>query len=579
MPTPGVLLPTGSGSEHQGCPTDGRLYEQLAATGYDGHESSILMTRLLFLLFGDDTGMWEKSLFTEFVETRTQPDGSDLGAQLAMLFQVLDRPLARRSSATDELIARFPYVNGGLFETRIDIPSFDTDMRTELLSCCDFDWGAISPAIFGSLFQAVKSREDRRELGEHYTTERAIMRLIGPLFLDDLCAQFEAAKSSPIRLRRLRESLGQLRFLDPACGCGNFLVVAYRELRQLELDIMVRLQRLSGDTALTLDATLDLQVSLDQFYGIELEEWPAKIAETAMFLVDHQANQALEESFGQAPERLPIEITATIHHSNALRTPWSDVLTPSDNVIVLGNPPFVGSRLASTAQKEDQAVVWAGNSRHGTLDFVTNWFKLAAEYAEGTQARVGFVSTNSITQGEQPAVLWTELWQHGMHIDFAHRTFAWASEAANAAAVHVVIIGFSGRPKPAKLSLWEYPDTKADGLVARVGNINPYLVDAPDAAVGSRQTPVTPDIPEMRFGSMPRDGGHLSNISAHEAATIRATDPIAAKYLKKIIGARELIHGDERWCLWLVDAAPSDVASSPVLRDRIGKVRTMRQRS
>lgn len=258
---------------------------------------------------------------------------------------------------------------------------------------------------------------------------------------------------------------------------------------------------------------------------------------------------------------------------------WADFLPPGDNVIVLGNPPFVGSRLASAEQKEDQTHVWATNTRQGTLDFVTNWFKLAAEYAEGTLARVGFVATNSITQGEQPSVLWTELWSHGMRIDFAHRTFAWSSEAANAAAVHVVIIGFSARPKSAKRLLWQYPDIKADGFITQVSNISPHLVDAPDAMVGSRQTPLAPGAPDMRFGSMPRDGGHLSNISAEVAASIRATDAIAAKYLRRIIGARELLHGAERWCLWLVDAAPSDIAASEVLRDRLGRVRSMRRAS
>lgn len=554
----------------------GRLYEQLAAAGYDGHEASILMTRLLFLLFGDDTGMWERSLFAEFLATRTQPDGSDLGSQMAMLFQLLDTPGSQRLRNTDELLARFPYVNGGLFSDRIAIPAFDNEMRDELVACCDFDWSTISPAIFGSLFQAIKSREDRRVLGEHYTTERAILRLIQPLFLDELRAQFDSARDDATRLRKLRERLGQLRFLDPACGCGNFLVVAYRELRQLELDIMEQLRHLSGDTTLALDATLDLRVRLDQFYGIEIEEWPAKIAETAMFLVDHQANRALEEKFGQAPERLPIEVAATIFHGNALTVDWNELLPATDDVIVLGNPPFVGSRMTNPEQKADQSRVWAGNKRQGTLDFVTNWFKIAAEYAEGTQARVGFVATNSITQGEQPAVLWTELHARGMGIDFAHRTFAWTSEAAKAASVHVVIIGFSSRPKKGKRPLWDYPDIKQDGLVVQARQINPYLVDASTTVISSRQTPLVPGIPAMRFGSMPRDGGHISKISAEEAAIIQDTDPAAAKYLRRVMGARELIHNEERWCLWLVDANPTDIRNSAVLRDRVDKVRAFR---
>jgi hypothetical protein len=557
----------------------GRLYEHLANTGYEGHEATIFMTRLLFLLFGDDTGMWEKDLLAEFIETRTNPDGSDLGPQLAMLFQTVDRPVGKRPDNLDDLLRRFPHINGHIFHDRIDIPAFNKQMREELLACSAFDWGNVHPAIFGSLFQALKSKEARRVLGEHYTTEKNILRALRPLLLDELREEFDTSRHSLQRLKRLHTRLGRIRLMDPACGCGNFIVVAYRELRQLELEILMQMRDLTGDGRLALDATLGLQVSLDHFYGIEIEEWPAKIAETALFLIDHQANMKLAKEFGQAPDRLPISISPNIFIGNALTTAWRHILAPSDDVVVVGNPPFIGSRLQSEAQREDQERTWPGEKRRGTLDYVTNWFKVASEYVSGTQARVALVATNSITQGEQPAVLWTELWKHGMHIDFAHRTFAWASEAPGAANVHVVIVGFSARPKPAKRRLWVYPDFAREGILTEVHRVSPYLIDAPDVVVVSRQKPLVAGTPPMLFGSMPRDAGHISNISASDAQEIRLNDPLAAKYLRRIIGAEELINGAERWCLWLVGANPTDIANSPVLVQRLAAVRKMRQDS
>jgi type I restriction-modification system DNA methylase subunit len=553
-----------------------RLYEELSRHGSDDHEASILMTRLLFLLFADDSGIWEKGLFEEFIRTRTEPDGSDLGALLANLFQILDRDESKRSSATDELLLRFPYVNGGIFKDRLDIPQFDRHMRDELLECSTFDWSAVSPAIFGSLFQAIKSKEARRTLGEHYTTESNIRRVIDPLLIDGLRAEFEINKHNPKKLEKLRIELGKLRILDPACGCGNFLVIAYRELRRLELDILLQIRELTGIDPLPLDPTHMLMVRLPAFAGIEIEEWPAKIAQTAMFLVDHQANIDLALEFGRTEERLPISESANIINKNALTLDWSEAFTPSDDLVIIGNPPFIGSRMANESQKIDQALVWNGNSRQGTLDFVTNWFKKSAEFIAGTKARVAFVSTNSITQGEQPSVLWTELWKLGMRIDFAHRTFSWSSEAPGAASVHCVIIGFSSRPKPSRLRLWNYVDLKENGIESSVSNITPYLTDGPDIVISSRQEPFDSHTPKMYFGSMPRDAGWLSNISKDEAQEIKLRDPIAAKYLRPIIGAEELINGGERWCLWLVDATPGEIASSSVLKMRLGEVADMR---
>lgn len=335
-------------------------------------EASVFLVRTLFALFADDFGVWERDLFMVFIQTRTAEDGSDLGAQLTALFQVLNRPEKRRQVGTDELMLRFPYVNGAVFGEAITIPYFTRTMREKLLGACHFNWGGISPAIFGSLFQAVKSKEARRELGEHYTTEENILKVIGPLFLDELREQFVANMHNRSGLQKLQQRLGQLCFLDPACGCGNFLIVAYRELRALELEILVRLQELSGrqmQTALVMDDDDTVQVRMHHFYGIELEEWSATIARTAMFIVDHQANQDMSLKIGSSPEQLPLSESARIHAGNALRVDWNDVLPASPNVYVMGNPPFIGQYTKTTEQTSDMKAVW-GADYDGYLDIL-----------------------------------------------------------------------------------------------------------------------------------------------------------------------------------------------------------------
>lgn len=557
----------------------GRLYEQLSKNGYEGHDASVLLTRLLFLMFGEDTGMWEKSLFTEFVETRTQPDGNDLGGQLAHLFQTLDRP-EPRPKALDDLLRRFPYVNGGLFHGQIEIPSFDREMRDELIACCLFDWGSISPAIFGSMFQAVKNRDARRELGEHYTTESNILKVIGPLFMDRLWSEFDAARDSVVRLRRLRDGLAAGRYIDPACGCGNFLVIAYRELRRFELEILTRLRDLTGQAQLTLDPTFGLQVSLDQFYGIELEEWPARIAATAMFLADHQANLALAHEFGMAPDRLPIEIAATIRIGNAAEVDWDEVLPAAECSYLFGNPPFVGMGRMTAEQQEDNRRVFAtvqGADRTGRLDYVACWYAKAVGYMKGTRIRAALVSTNSISQGEQARALGPLLDNNGFEIDFAHRTFAWTSEAPSAAVVHVVVVGFSEKGAGGVKQLFDYPELKGQPVAAPAKAVNIYLADSAVMAIGKHSLPLVP-VPKLTEGNRPQDGGGLL-VSPEEREEIIRGDPLAAQYLRRLIGAADMIRDEQRWCLWLVDADPGAVRQSPVLRERMAIVRAARLKS
>lgn len=553
------------------------------------HKISVTMTRILFLVFADDTMMWdEENLFQNFVAFETEKDGSDLAAKLELLFGVLNTDKKIRPELTGHL-ARFKYVNGGIFSEDIKLPNLSAKMRDLLIDASRFDWGNISPAIFGSMFQAVKSKELRRELGAHYTSEKDILKTLKPLFLDELHQEFERTKTlvDPTRpLKALRERLGKIQVLDPACGCGNFLIVAYRELRELELQIMEALQEHKGDDGRrTLDATLDLKVSLRQIFGIEIDEWPARIAETALHLIDRQCNLRLIEKFGHAPERLPITESAKIHTStgsnpqggNALRLDWTAIFQHGPENFIVGNPPFVGISLRSAEQTADLVRVW-GNQYHGSLDFVTAWYRKAVDYARNTSTRIALVSTNSICQGEQVSALWQYVYDAGFTIDFAHRTFAWKSEAQRAAAVHVVIIGIvSATFGSSRKRLFEYANLVATPVLREVTSISPYLVEGPELPVVPRTSrPLSEDVPEVKYGSKPTDDGNL--VIKPEDYQVFKNDPIAAKYLRKYIGAKELLHNLDRWCLWMhgPEFKQDDLKSSQLLSRRVEAVRKFR---
>lgn len=569
------------------------LYEALDGSGYSDHEASIFLIRTLFCLYGDDAGLWERDLFTEFLDTRTREDGSDLGAQLAVLYQTLKTPVEHRQSTLDELIARFPYVNGGFFEERLDIPSFSSAMRDELMRACAFDWSGISPAVFGSLFQAVKSPEARRELGEHYTSETNILKTLGPLFLDELRQKFADHAHNAKELTDLRKELGELRIMDPACGCGNFLVVAYRELRRLDTEILVRIRELelARKDNDEFQATMffddrgehaEIMVQLDHFFGIEIEEWPARIAQTALHLAHHQANREMERLLGQAPSILPLSTSAHITIGNALRTDWTQVCPPSPTVRIVGNPPFIGQYMRSEEQTDDLRFVW-GDGYDGYLDYVTGWFIKASQYFQSVPrgGRFAFVSTNSIAQGAPVPALFRPLLEGGWRIRFAHQTFAWTSEAPKAAAVHCVITGFDrGAPhEKARPVLFTYSDLKAQPEALPVDHINPYLVEGPDVFVVARRYPLSPRLPEVCFGSKPADGGNLI-VEAEDYPQV-ADDPIATKYLRPFRMGREVVRGLDRWCLWMhtEDFDPRDIDRSPILKERVRACAIFRQGS
>ena len=567
------------------------LYEALDGSGYSDHEASVFLIRTLFCLYGDDAGLWERDLFAEFLVTRTGEDGSDLGAQLALLYQTLNTPVERRQSTLDELIARFPYVNGGIFAEPLSIPSFSSAMRDELMRACAFDWSGISPAVFGSLFQAVKSPEARRKLGEHYTSETNILKTLGPLFLDELRQKFADHVHDTKELKALREELGELRIMDPACGCGNFLVVAYRELRRLDTEILVRIRELelARKDNDEFQATMffddrgehaEIMVQLDHFFGIEIEEWPARIAQTALHLAHHQANREMEQLLGQAPSILPLSTSAHITIGNALRTDWTQVCPPSPTVRIVGNPPFIGQYLRSEEQTDDLRVVW-GDAYDGYLDYVTGWFIKASQYFQSVPrgGRFAFVSTNSIAQGAPVPALFRPLLEGGWRIGFAHQTFAWTSEAPGAAAVHCVITGFDrGAPhEKARPVLFTYSSLKAQPEALPVKHINPYLVEGPDIFLKALRHPLSPDLPEVRFGSKPADGGNLI-VEAEDYPQV-AADPIATKYLRPFRMGREVVRGLDRWCLWMhtEDFDPRDIDRSPILKERVRACATFRK--
>lgn len=556
------------------------LFVQFEKAGYTGHEVSVFLVRILFLLFGDDTAMWrrtDKGLFSDVVNNSPE-DGTGLGAILQELFVTLNTPRDARPATLAESMSGFPYINGGIFAEQLPNFNFNKSMRTALVAATQYDWSTISPAIFGSLFQSVRDSETRREMGEHYTSETNILRCINDLFLNDFYKRMHDSWDSPQALKGLRMELGQYNYLDPACGSGNFLVVAYKRMRDIELRIIARLQDLDNKkTQLQLDGSLGLQVHLGQFHGIEIDEWSASIARVAMFLADHQANLALEQITGSAPNRFPLTESAVIVNANALRTDWSTICPMSEKTFIMGNPPFFGTFLMTEDQKADTDEVWQGADVGGRLDFVANWFVLAARHIAHTGTRAALVSTNSITQGVQPATLWRELNKYDVEIDFAHQTFKWQNEASGMAAVHVVIIGFSKRDyKKGLRSLWVYDDIKGKPTLRRVPCINAYLLDAPEILIETRSKPLRLSTPQMGYGSKPTDGGFMTDISPEVAAEIRSGDPIAAKYLRRIIGARELIQGIERWCLWLAEVDPSDARASKVITTRLEQVKAMR---
>ena len=580
----------------------GKLHNLLEDSGYTGHALEVLLVRLLFLLFGDDTGLWdERGLFYDLLADHTRSDGEDTGSVLGRLFQVLDTPKERRQANLPDWLAAFPYVNGELFRERIDLADFSPKMRQMLLDACTLDWGAVSPAIFGSMFQAVMDETERRNLGAHYTSEANILKALGPLFLDELHTMREAARGNRNRLGQFLDLLPRLRFLDPACGSGNFLLLAFRELRRLELDALAEQQK--GQQVL--DVAHLIRVNVGQFYGIEYDEFPAQIARVAMWLADHQANIEASRTLGQNFVNLPLTQAAHIKHGDALEVDWFEHLNLREDapqlsrVYIVGNPPFIGSSLMTPGQRQQLVNIFQGAQEAGKLDYVAAWYLKAAKLMQAIarefpdlQTAAALVSTNSVTQGEQVAPLWgAMLRDQRMTITSAHQTFKWSNDAPGQAAVHCVIVQFqsaSGAPKARRL--FSYSNPKAPPVEHPATFINAYLTDAPDVIVTKRRQPFLNNVQQIVYGNKPVDGtreqlkknpaeGNLIISTQAELEALLQAEPGAEKFIKPLVGAEDFLQGGGRWVLWLPDAEPHELARLPKVRERMQRVKNFRAAS
>lgn len=576
------------------------MNEQLLAAGCTTDASSSLLVRLLFLFFGDDTNMWDSDTFQKWVLHHTTAD--NIHDKLTELFAVLCDPELDKAQGGKGKYAESEYKNfrriDGMYKERIELPPLTEDFRQQVLKACGFDWGKVNPDIFGAMFQQLVDLDELRKKGEHYTSEENIMKVIEPLFLDEYRAKFEEVYNDRKKLLDLQDELATLKFLDPACGCGNFLIQAYKHLRGLEYEIILRAEELE---VAEINAELDekegqrdserkralrqrlqeiesggfinfgegvlrkSKLSMRQFHGIEINEWPAKVASTAMLLVDHLCNQV----WGHSVVRLPIHETPEIRCANALRINWNDVIPADECNFIIGNPPFLGSSKLDDDQKKDRALVFGKNG--GLLDFVACWYRKAADYLDGTAGAAAFVSTNSICQGQQVAPLWKPIFDDGYYINFAHRSFVWDSEAETKAKVHCVIVGFSQEEASVKI-VWDY--SKGTAEAQSVANINGYLADAPNVFVGRRSKPIT-DVIAMLSGGKPTEGNHLL-LTPEERARFIQSAPELIDFVKPFSMGAEFINGKDRYCLWLVDFPKEDIPKYPALEERVEAVRTMR---
>ncbi|MDB9329703.1 class I SAM-dependent DNA methyltransferase, partial [Nodularia spumigena CS-591/04] len=552
----------------------GKLHDRLKEIGYIGHDLEVYLVRLLFCMFADYTGIFNKGIFWEYIDLHTKEDGSDLAMHIASIFHILNTPNEKRLKNLDENLAQFPYVNGKLFEETVQPAAFDKQMREILLKACAFDWGKISPAIFGSMFQAVMNQTERRNLGAHYTSEKNIQKLIKPLFLDDLYIEFEKAKGSKGKLEALHKKIANLHFLDPACGCGNFLIITYRELRDLELEILKELYRKHKSF---LDVGLFIKVDVDQFAGIEYDEFAVRVAEVAMWLIDHQMNVKVSNEFGQYFVRLPLKKAAKIVHGNSLRIDWESIVVKEKLNFILGNPPFVGSKMMNETQRDDLLGIFNDAKGAGVMDYVSAWYVKAAELIQNSNIQVAFVSTSSISQGEQVGILWNILFnKYKIKIHFAHRTFKWANEARKNAAVDCVIIGFANFDILEK-RIFEYEDIKGEPLEIKAKNINPYLVNGTDTTIQRRRKPLS-NIPSIGIGNKPIDGGNYLFTTPEKGEFIKI-EPKSAKWFRKWVGSDEFINNRERWCLWLGDCPPNELKQMPQALKRVEAVKKVRLES
>ncbi|POC06641.1 class I SAM-dependent DNA methyltransferase [Vibrio vulnificus] len=532
----------------------------------DIHALNVFLTRLLFCLFAEDTGIFkQKGQFSSTIKSCTAEDGSDLDQFLYDLFSVMNSPYGSElRQRLPKHLTDFPYVNGGLFESDEPIPELGKKGRRILLECGQEDWSAINPDIFGSMFQAVIDVDQRARLGQHYTSYSNIMKVIQPLFLDSLRSELEKQRNSVNGLKKLLVRLGKIKVFDPACGSGNFLIIAYKELRLLEIDVIQALMKLDQGFFIS-------NIHLDQFYGIEIDDFACEIARLSLWLAEHQINKQWEVHIGPAEPSLPLKATGKIVSGNSLNLDWNDVCPKSheDEVYVIGNPPFLGTLGRSDIQRQEMKQVFSGFNSLGNLDYVACWFWKGSNYIANSKAELALVATNSLCQGEQVSQLWPSIFELGLSIHFAYPTFPWANNARDKAAVHVIIVGLSANAKCL------YQNVCGEWHSLSVKNISPYLVEGSDIAVYPVSKPLIKGVPPILFGNKPTDGGNLL-LDRSEYDQLMEREPSAKKWIKRVLGADEFLNSKERWCLWLVGASNEDIARMPLVHERVKAVEIFR---
>ena len=559
----------------------------------DLHDLNIFISRLLFCFFAEDTGIFDENLFTSSILRYTKEDGSDLSQYLDESFNVMD--LSLRHSDIPSIVKQFPYVNGGLFSKHIQIPKMGAKARRIIIECGELDWKDINPDIFGSMIQAVVNPEERANQGMHYTSVPNIMKVINPLFMDELRGEYNKmneqyekllqmknlgalkekdfyAKCRPISRQcdALLLRMSKMKFFDPACGSGNFLIITYKSLRFLEMDILSLQQKCLADTqTMFVDNSV---ITLNQFYGIELLDFPHEVAMLSLWLAEHQMNTKLNENFGVNTKALPLKNITQIVCGNACRIDWNTVCphTKDEEVFIFGNPPYLGSRRQDESQKKDMELVFKKD--FGELDYIACWFMIGAKYIKGTKAKYAFVSTNSICQGLQVALLWKRVLQDGLVINFAYKSFKWQNNAKYNAGVTCVIVGLASENIVSKRLLFDIEQCK------EVKNISPLLMDGPTIFVESATTPICKWLPQMNFGNMPADGGKLI-LSDDEKKELIEKEPKAEKYIKPLIGAEDFINGKRRWCIWLYNEDAKEYLSIYQFAKRIEELKVIRKQS
>ena len=549
-----------------------KLYDELQKNNHfetkeEIHSLNVFLTRLLFCYFAEDTNIFEDNIFTSSISSHTQLDGSDLDSYLQRLFTIFNTPQNSREQNTPTYLNNFPYVNGGLFAQEVKLPIFTTRSRHLMIEVGKLQWSQINPDIFGSMIQAVVTPEHRGGMGMHYTSVPNIMKVIEPLFLDELYMEFEKAYESKAKLQNLLQRLSTIKIFDPACGSGNFLIIAYKKLRELEMSIFKRIDSLSSQKSFVFS-----EIKLTQFYGIELDDFAHEVAILSLWLAEHQMNLKFYEEFGRTSPSLPLHDGGNIVHGNATRLNWEEICPKNegDEIYVLGNPPYLGSFLQSKEQKEDLAFVCKGFKSYKDLDYIASWFIKSADYACGKNVHFAFVTTNSICQGEQVILLWPYIFEKNLEIFFAHTSFKWKNNAKDNAGVTVAIVGIRNKfDKKRKLF--------HENIVHAVDNITPYLTAGNGLIIKKRMKPLS-QIPIMNYGSKIVDSGHLI-FSTEEKKQLIDEYPEASHLFKKLAGSAEFIRGLERWCLYIQDENLEFAKSIQPIAHRLNKVKEFREKS